>query len=667
MNHLTRREFLKVAGLSGAGIVLISCQSGAEAPAPAEAPAAPAANEAAAPAAAASARGFIESPMLAERVAAGTLPPIDERMPQEAFVVGPGVLLQEEFQDWQDGKHGGTITVAAIFPTPFTFLGGGGTILRSPGQTTGKALPNVVSAFSHSDDYKTFQFTIRKGLKWSDGTPVTTEDVRFPMEDMYGDPDAQRPWPPQLYAQGKSELGPATLKIMDDFTFELSFSEPYGFLVADLNSWIPNYELIFKPAHYLKQFHAKYAKEDELAALLEENSATSWQQLLQIKDVAHWSNGEARALGMPVLLPWVLTQYTEERTVFERNPYYWHVDALGQQLPYIDTIINNRSVDRDAQVNATLAGQVDLAVETDAPLNKMAVYQQNAEQGGYRIFTTGSFNYPLQLFLNHDYQYEDANSSWQRLVADPNHNFGKAIAAAIDAVDNNNAVFFGMFGEPFLNTTKHDPELAKQLLDEAGLTKLDADNFRLDLDGNPFVFRISYPEASVEFNPIAELLKEQLEAVGIRVELDPLGIDWGLYNQRKAANEIMASILWNDGTAWESGISEDYLPAHKGAWSPMTWQYFTTSGKEGRQPPEYLQKFYDLHSNRKAFPPDSPEGKDLFAQMMKWFEENYVLFPCTGLKVVPNIVDKQLQNTQKEGAPYELDSYLASEGYWFAA
>ena len=53
--------------------------------------------------------------------------------------------------------------------------------------------------------------------------------------------------------------------------------------------------------------------------------------------------------------------------------------------------------------------------------------------------------------------------------------------------------------------------------------------------------------------------------------------------------------------------------------------------------------------------------------MMKWFEENYVLFPCTGLKVVPNIVDKQLQNTQKEGAPYELDSYLASEGYWFAA
>lgn len=667
MYHLTRRNFLKAVGLSGAGLVLVACQSDAEAPA-AEAPAAeaPAETSAEVAAPAASARGFIESPMLAERVAAGTLPPIDERLPAEVFVVGPGILLQEEHQDWQDGKHGGTINVASIFPTGFTFLGGGGTILRSPGQTTGKSLPNVVSAFSHSDDYKTFQFTIRKGLKWSDGTPVTTEDVRFPFEDMYGDPEAERPWPPQLYAQGKSELGPATLKVIDDFSFELTFSTSYGFFIADLNSWIPNYELIFKPAHYLKQFHQKYANADELAALMEENSATGWQQLLQIKDVPHWNHGEARALGMPVLLPWVLTEYSEERTVFERNPYYWHVDGSGQQLPYIDKIFNNRSVDRDAQVNATVAGQVDLAVETDAPLNKMAVYQQNAEQAGYRIITTGSFNYPLQLFLNHDYQYEDANSSWQKLVSDPNHNFGRAIGAAINAVDNNNAVFFGMFGEPFLNTTKHDPALAKQLLDEAGMSELDGDNFRLDPDGNPFVFRISFPEASVEFSPIAELLKEQLEAVGIRVEIDPLGIDWGLYNQRKAANEIMASLLWNDGTAWESGISEDYLPAHKGAWSPMTWQYFTTNGKEGRQPPEYLQKFYDLHSGRKAFPPDSPEGKDMFAQMMTWFGENYVLFPCTGLKVVPNILNKRLQNTQNEGAPYELDSYLSSEGLWFA-
>ena len=169
----------------------------------------------------------------------------------------------------------------------------------------------------------------------------------------------------------------------------------------------------------------------------------------------------------------------------------------------------------------------------------------------------------------------------------------------------------------------------------------------------------------MEFSPIAELLKEQLEAVGIRVEIDPVGADWGLYNQRKNNNEMMGSLLWNDGTAWESGISEDYTPAAKGAWSPMTWKYFVSNGKEGRKPPEYLQKFYDLHSARKAFPPDSEKGKAIFAQMMQWFEENNVLFPCTGLKVVPNILNKRLRNTQNQGAPYELDSYLSSEGLWF--
>ena len=678
MNHFSRRDFLRATGLSGAAIVVIGCQPATNAPAASEAqtetspatqaPAAVEAPQATQPVAAASgvsARGFSESPMLAERVAAGTLPPIDERLPVDVFVVGAGVLLQKEYQDWQDGVFGGTINVASVSPTPFTFLGGGGTILRSPGQTTGKSLPNVVSAFSHSDDFTTFKFTIRKGLKWSDGVPVTTEDVRFHFDDIYDDPDVQRPWPGQLYTQGNSELGPAKLKVIDDLVFELTFSAPYGFFIADLNSWIPNYELLFKPAHYLKRFHQKYAKSEELAAELKLNNAETWVQLLQMKEPAHWDFGLARALGLPVLLPWVMTEYKEDRTVFERNPYYWHVDAQGQQLPYIDKVVNNRAVDRDAQVNATLAGQVDLAVETDAPLNKMPVYQQNAEQNGYRIVTTGSFNWPLQLFLNHDYQYEDPKSSWQKLVSDPKGKFGQAIGAAINAADNNKAVFFGMFGDPILNTKTYDPKLAKQLLDEAGMSKLDGDNFRLDLDGKPFVFRLSFAELSVEFSPIAELLKEQLEAVGIRVEIDPVGADWGLYNQRKNNNEMMGSLLWNDGTAWESGISEDYTPAAKGAWSPMTWKYFVSNGKEGRKPPEYLQKFYDLHSSRKAFPPDSEKGKAIFAQMMQWFEENSVLFPCTGLKVVPNILNKRLRNTQNQGAPYELDSYLSSEGLWF--
>ena len=81
-------------------------------------------------------RGFIEPPFLADRVASGELPPIDERLPEEPFVVGPGVLLEEEYLPWEDGQYGGDITIAAGFPTGFVNIAGGATMLRSPGQTT---------------------------------------------------------------------------------------------------------------------------------------------------------------------------------------------------------------------------------------------------------------------------------------------------------------------------------------------------------------------------------------------------------------------------------------------------------------------------------------------------------------------------------------------------
>ncbi len=592
------------------------------------------------------------------------MPPVDERLPEEVFTVGQGVLLQDEYQTWQDGTYGGELRVASIFPTPFTFLGGGGTILRSPGQTTDKSLPNVVSAFSHSEDFTVFSFTIRKGLRWSDGEPVTTEDVRFHFRGHLWRCRSRPRLADGAVRPGGFHQGSGQLTIKDEYSFDLTFSAPYGYFVADLNSWIPNYELLFRPAHYFKQFHKKYADPAQLEEQLKANSTDSWVQLLKLKEPPHWDYGTAAALGMPVLMPWVLTEYSEQRTVFERNPYYWHVDGKGQQLPYIDRVVNNRAADRDAQVNATLAGQVDLAAETDAPLSKMSVYVQNADAGGYRVFSTGSFNYPLQLFFNQDYQYEDPNSVWQTLITDPERRFGKAIGFALDPQDINDSVFYGMFGEPFGTTKEYDPDQAEALLDEVGMAERDAEDFRLGPDGQRFVMRISFSEASSDFIPVAELVKEQLESVGIRVELDALGIDWGLYNERAGANELQVTMLWNDGTAWESGISEDYAPNQKGSWSTQTWLHYVSQGKEGRTPPNTCSS--STTSTRSAsLPPQSEEGKALFAQLTEWFDSNYIRFPLAGLKTMPNIVNKDLRNTQNEGAPYELDSYLSSEGLWF--
>lgn len=609
-------------------------------------------------------RGFIEPPFLAERVASGELPPIDERLPAEVFRVGPGVLLQEQYMTWEDGQYGGDINIAATFPTGFVNIAGGATILRSPSQTSAASLPNVVSAFSHAEDYTTFTFTIREGLRWSDGQPVTTEDVRFTFEDLYNDPDVQRPWPTPLFAQGNAAYGPAELTISDAYSFQLTFSQPYGSFIADLNSWIPYYDFLIKPAHYLKQFHATYADADELAATLEASGEPSWVQLLNSRDVLHWDLGEERALGMPVLNAWVLAEVGESRRVFERNPYFWHVDTSGRQLPYVDRIVNNMVIDPDAEANALLAGQISLATGGQTALNRMPIYTQNAEKIGVKIFTTGSFNYPISLFLNHDYAYDVEGSVWQELITDPEHRFGAAVAAAMDPADVNTSVFFDLFGAPFLNNTGRDLEQANQLLDAVGMAERGADGFRLGPDGQPFVLRITFSAFSADVAPVAELLKEQIEEAGIHVELE--SVDGALFDQRKAANEIQASLFFNDGPAWPTGISEDYLPAAKGPWSPMTWLHFTSNGEEGREPPAYIQEFYDLHVARKEFPPESAEGQAIFSEMLQWMSDNYAFIPTSGLRIHPNVVDARLRNVPNDGAPFELDTYINAEAVWFA-
>lgn len=606
--------------------------------------------------------GYLEPPVFAERVASGSLPPIDERLPKEPFVVGPGTLLDEEHLPWEDGRYGGSIEFAGLGTSGFVNIAGGATILRSPGQSTDISAPNIVSALEINDDYTTYTFTIREGLRWSDGELVTAEDVRFAFEDLYGDPDVKRAWPNTLYTAGNSDLGPAQLTVVDDLTFELTFSQPYGQFVADLNSWIPYYNDIFKPSHYLKQFHAKYADAAELAALVESNGRADWVDLIDYKDVAHWDVGEDRALGMPTLNAWVLSESTENRRVYERNPYFWHVDASGHQLPYIDEIVNNIVVDTDAQTNAILAGQVTIASGGEASLNKMSVYTQNAERSGLRVFTTGSFNNPLQLFLNRDFQWTDASSQWQAVMSAPDHKFSQAVSAAIDTDAINKNVYYDLFGKLDSDFQQHDPDLAGDLLDQLGMT-LGSDGKRTFPDGSPFTLRITYAAGAADFVPVAELLKQQLGEVGLDVDLEV--VEGTLFEQRKAANEIQASITWNDGNGWASGISEDYTPASKGPWSPATWQYFTTGGQEGRAPDAAMQEFYALHTARKEYPPSSAEGKQTYEELMTWLRDNYAFIPLSGSKTTPTVVDDDLRNVPVEGSPVELDVYINAEGMWF--
>ncbi|MCS6846372.1 MAG: ABC transporter substrate-binding protein, partial [Anaerolineae bacterium] len=195
-------RFAKAVGLFAAAAVIASCAPAAgpaEQP-PAQAPAAEAtAAPAAPPAEVKPAEGptpaapttYKQAPMLEELEKAGKIPPLAERLPKVPFVVGPGVLVSEkDLPDWQPGKYGGTLRSAHAVAnwSPDFFVMANEPLLISPGIGTDAIRGNVLESFTVSDDGKTITFKMREGLKWSDGQPVTTEDIRFTYEDILKNP-----------------------------------------------------------------------------------------------------------------------------------------------------------------------------------------------------------------------------------------------------------------------------------------------------------------------------------------------------------------------------------------------------------------------------------------------------------------------------------------------
>lgn len=591
---------------------------------------------------------YNEVPFFADLVAAGKLPPISERLPSEPFVVGPGVLNSERWLDWEVGRYGGTIYTTNLNGSMHELaLAMGMTILRAPDQSTKDPLPAIVSSYEINADFTEYTLTIREGLKWSDGVPVTTEDVRMTFE-LYGDERIHPTFPIKARTLGRADGTPGELTIIDDLTFRITFDFPYGQFLAELSSWIPDYTLLFRPAHFIKQFHADYTDMAQIQPILDEMELRTWEELVMLKDMRHWELYREHGLGVPSLTPWITEEVTSSVVRAVRNPYYWKVDIAGNQLPYIDRVEAEVSNQLQSIVLKTAAGEYDV-VTSFAQIREMPLFRENAERSSIKTVLHGSINNPPILFLNHDYDYETEGSVWQQLVSDPR--FGSAIASAIDKEDVNNTLYFDHYTLDGFTKETFDPQASNKLLDEIGMTERDADGFRTDPNGDRFELTITTAEVSPDFLGLGELLKSYFENVGIRTTLDVIGSS--LFGQRMNGNKLMATIHWSDEPIWAPGISEDYWPGFKGHWAPMSEMYFNTNGESGRKPPPYLQEFFDLHVARKVVPPQSEAGEALYADLVNWFAQHYVTIWPVGRMTVPTVYNADLGNVIKEGYPFD--------------
>lgn len=603
MHGISRRDFLRLSALTSAATLAAACgQPAATEPAPVgvtEPTAAPPAEAppAEAPPAEAPAR-FREAPDVANKVQAGELPPVEERLPTEPMIIP----VVEEI-----GQYGGVWHRCAVGPGDAGIvnsrLGYEGFVRWT--QDGSGVIPNVAKGYEISDDATEFTFYLREGMRWSDGEPFTADDLMFWFED--GNMNKDLTPTVGKWLRDPQNDQPLVLEKVDDYTVVFRSQSAYGLFIQMLAG--PSALGILQwPKHYLMQFHPNYTPMDELQPKIEAANFTNWWELFGNR--RNWQNPEC---------PWLWAWHPERvppdvPIVTERNPYYWKVDPEGNQLPYIDSLYFDVVENQDLLNMKAVAGEIDCQFRHIAWTN-YPIFVENAEQGDYRVMkwtlAEGS-NCMLHPNMNHP------DPAMRELFE--NRDFRIALSLGLDRVTMNELAYQG-FGVPrqasvvpqcpyfkeehATRYAEHDPDQANEVLDAMGLTDRDGEGFRLRPDGEPLSIVIEYAPVFGPWRDVVTMACEQWKDIGIRGI--PKEEDRTLYSQRCEGNEIDMGV-WTMDRCFTPLIEPIYFypirggtPGSSGA---LWYDWWTSGGSEGEEPPEEVKSQYLLYDQIKGAPPD---------------------------------------------------------------
>ena len=360
--------------------------------------------------------------------------------------------------------------------------------------------PSLASSWDLSQDGRTYTLHLRKGLRFSDGAPLTADDVLFSFQVAL-DPKNASNFSQLLRVDG----APAAITKADAHTVRITFPRPIGTGLRALAS------LSILPKHRLQKPYQ------------DGNLLTAWGPAVSPQEVV--------GLG-----PFRLKEYQPgAKIVLERNPHYWKKDKSGQTLPYLDTLTFLIIPDRNAEALRFQAGELDLLDTVDA--ENFAGMRRRS--GGFTIQDLGPGLEAEFFWFNLNRGSNKAGKPYvdpEKRALFEKAEFRRAVSTAIDRQGMARSILLGLgapqygpvspgnklWHHPQLPPTSFDTNRAKDMLLKLGLRDRNGDGVLEFGAGRPLEILLLTTRGNLRREKTAQIIKDNLSKIGIRVETQAL-------------------------------------------------------------------------------------------------------------------------------------------------
>lgn len=377
------------------------------------------------------------------------------------------------------------------------FMGYGGTLIERHGVDM-EFYPAIAESWEGprltADGGMEIIWHIRKGVKFSDGQPLTAEDIVFTLNDIYTNPDIPSSFKDVIMST--NGYLPKAEKI-DDYTVRMYYPEPFRLAFRYLGGMYV----------YPKHLAEEYVKNG--------NFEEFWT-------VDAINKGEVVGLGPYIPVEYVPDQYVR----FVKNPYYWKKDANGQQLPYFDEVLFKIISNQDAMRLAFENGEIDIYrprgtefAELKEKEKELNIVVTTAGPAFGTTFITFNWNAP-----------DPVKRKWFR-----NEYFRKAVAYAIDKESIIDTLYNGLgiaqwspvsMSSPYYNEDvvvkyEYDLDLARAMLEMGGFSWNDKGEL-VDEDGNVVKFLLTTNSGNRVREGVANIIQDALKQLGMDVTFTPI-------------------------------------------------------------------------------------------------------------------------------------------------